>query len=184
MLKYFTSKSINQVVAPGLFFWRRKKRLLLRRWKRLMLLPETILVAGMIIFGSYMADHFDYQPGQQALASVNGMIQDGVQTPAMRHRQKQIQESLRDDAHNLLTLSSDEVVNALSYPDLKRNEGDMTVLQFRGESCILDLYLSKSGRTAVNYEFRSRQVAGYDEPVNKEIRPQTCVDDILKSRHI
>lgn len=148
-----------------------------------MLLPETVLFAGLIIFGASMTDHLDLSAGQQAMASVNGMIQDGVPTPEMRHRQKSIQQHLRNKPQDMLQINGTDIVGALGYSDLKRIDGDMTVLQFRGENCVLDLYLNSNSANPVSYEFRSRQLAG-DGMVQDQldVRPQSCIDDILKSR--
>ena len=185
MLTLLKKEKINQVLVPGLLFLRKEKRLLLRRWRRWMLLPETALLAGILVFGAYMTDHLGIEPGQQAMASVNGMIQDGVPTPAMRQRHKDSQKKLQNDPHALLQMDVNDVVGALGYSDLRRDDGDVTVLQFRGESCILDLYLNKASASATNYEFRPRKIAGagaaegYDD-----VHPQDCVDDILKSHRL
>ena len=150
-----------------------------------MLLPETALLAGILVFGAYMTDHLGFEPGQQAMASVNGMIQDGVPTPAMRQRHKEFQKKLQSDPHALLKMNVNDVIGALGYSDLRRDDGDVTVLQFRGESCILDLYLNKASASATNYEFRPRMVAGINSSEDhNDVHPQHCVNDILKSHHL
>jgi hypothetical protein len=185
MLILLKSEKINQVLVPGLLFCRKEKRLLLRRWRRWMLLPETALLAGVLVFGAYVTDHLGIQPGQQAMASVNGMIQDGVPTAEARHRHKELQKKLQDNPQTLLQVDVNDVIGAFGYSDLRRDDGDVTVLQFRGESCILDLYLNKAAASATNYEFRPRKTAGVNVAEgNDDIRPQHCVDDIMKSHHL
>ncbi|MDB5490573.1 MAG: hypothetical protein JWO78_422 [Micavibrio sp.] len=150
-----------------------------------MVLPETALLVGLLVFGAYITDHFGLQPGQQAMASVNGMIQDGVPTPEMRHRHRNFQKKIQNDPQSLLHMDVNDVIGALGYSDLKRDDGDVTVLQFRGESCVLDIYLNKASASATNYEFRPRLVAGTVPAEGRDdIRPQHCVDDILKSHHL
>lgn len=185
MLIFLKSEKINQVLEPGLLFCRKEKRILLRRWRRLMLLPETALLAGILMFGAYVTEHLGIQPGQQAMASVNGMVQDGVPTPESRHRHKELQKKLQDNPQALLQMDVNDVVGALGYSDLRRDDGDVTVLQFRGESCILDLYMNRASSSATNYEFRPRMTAGINSAESHDdVGPQHCVDDIVKSHHL
>lgn len=184
MLNIPTYQTINQVVAPGLFFWRREKRLLLRRWRRFMVLPETVLLVGALIFGGQFSNFYDYSPGHQAQAATGGIIQEGVVSSADRHRPKEIQKKLYKNPGSILSFTGDEVAAAFGYTDLKRHDGDMMVLQFRGESCILDVYV-KNGGIPVNYEFRQRQKANFLTVAEQaDVQPRSCVDDILKSRRI
>ncbi|MGZ9097250.1 MAG: hypothetical protein ACXW30_03015 [Micavibrio sp.] len=185
MLNRLTSKIVNQVIAPGSLFWKREKRALLRRWQRAMLLPETILLAGLIIISSAMVDHSTYRPGQQALAS-HSVLQDGVPTLGTKRKQRIIQERLQQTPENLLTLTANDLVNAFSYADLQRQEGEMVILQFRGNECVLDIYSSDGGKSTAHYEFRARELAAMEETGGKsaKIHPRACVSDILKSRRV
>ncbi len=177
MLGFLTSKTINRVIVPGLLFWRREKRALLRRWRRAMLLPETVLLAGLILFGSYASDHFGFHPGQRALASASTVIQDGVPGQGQKRKQRALRERLHDHPEYLLHLSGADVIDAFNFVDLQRGDGAMTILQFRGTQCVLDVFLDERSE-AVHYEFRSRQQA------HDEVRSRDCVEDIMKARRI
>lgn len=184
MLPRLTSQIVNQVVVPGSLFWKREKRALLRRWQRAMLLPETILLAGLIIISSAMIDHSEYRPGQQALAA-HSVIQDGVPTLGTKRKQRIIQERLQQTPENLLTLTGNDLVDAFSYADLQRQEGDMVILQFRGHDCVLDIYSNDGGKSTAHYEFRAREVASLESDGKAaKVHPRACVSDILKSRRV
>jgi hypothetical protein len=174
MLDFLTSKIMNQVIVPGSLFWRREKRALIRRWRRAMLLPETILLAGLIVFSSYASDHFDFHPGQRALAAANTVIQDGVPASGLKRRQRALQERLRAHPEDLLRLTSGDVMDIFHSADLQRRDGATTILQFRGEQCVLDIFLNDTD--PVHYEFRARRQD------NAGIEAGRCMDDILQTR--
>lgn len=184
MFDVLTSKIVNQVIVPGSRIWRKEKRALIRRWKRAMLLPETVLLAGLIIGGSFLSDHTDYRAGQTALASgANGVVEDGLSRD--KRRQRILQDRLRANPSDVMVLTGGDVVDAFSYPDLQRAEGAMTVMQFRGAECVLDIYLKEGATSPVHYEFRPRQIASMTSKQKaREVNPAECVSDILKSRRI
>lgn len=180
-----TSKVVNQVVVPGSLLWKREKRALLRRWKRAMLLPETILLAAVIIGGSYASDHFGYRPGGQvALAAASAVVQDGVPAPGAKRKQRILQDRLRDHPQELMALTSGDVVRAFEYPDFQRQDGPTTMLQFRGKECVLDVYMQNA--RPVHYEFRSRMTAvdGVVLSGDSDIGGRACIDDILRARRV
>lgn len=181
-MSFFTTSQIaRQVIVPGVHLWRREKRVLLRRWKRAMLLPETVLLAVILIGGSYASDHFRYGPGpQQAMAAAAvGVVQDGVPTPTSKRRNKVIQDILRGSPEDLVHLTGADMVAAFGYADLDRRDGSATILQFRGTHCVLDVYLNDA--KPVHYEFRARRAASAHVG-DGTIRARSCVNDILKSR--
>ena len=182
MLVSLTSKIVNQVIVPGSLFWKREKRALVRRWKRAMLLPETVLLAGLIIICGTFLNHSDFHAGQQAQAS-NGVVQDGVPAIGSKRKQRLLQDRLQNKPENLMVLTGDDVVAAFSYADLQRREGDMLILQFRGHECVLDIFFEDGGDQTMHYEFRPRQIAlmNHDAKAQK-INARNCVDDIVKSR--
>lgn len=153
-------------------------RVMARRWKRALLLPETILIAGLLVVGGFVADHTQISAGQPAMASVNGIVQDGVPSPGAKRKQRGLQEKLRGNPAALMALTSADMMTAFGYADLHRQEGAVTLMQFRGESCVLDVYANDHG--AMHYEFRTRQ-QGRDR---MKVRPQQCIDDILESRRV
>ncbi len=147
-----------------------------------MLLPETILLAALIIGGSYVSEHFRVAPGpQQAMAAVTSVVQDGVPTPGVKRKQRALQERLRASPQDLMKLTASDMVQAFGYADLNRRDGTASMLQFRGSACVLDVFLN-DGQTA-HFEFRARmiapQAAGQDG-----VRARACINDILKSRRI
>lgn len=186
MLVSLTSKIVNQVLVPGSLFWKREKRVLIRRWKRAMLLPETILLAGLIIMSGALVNTSFYRPGQQAMASnaAHNVVQDGASSPVTSKRQQRLlQDSLQSRPDRLMTLTGEDVVAAFSYADLQRREGDMLILQFRGRECVLDIYFEQGGNQTTHYEFRPRQVAMMNHAVRaQKISARHCVGDIVKSR--
>lgn len=189
MLKQLTSNIVNQVIVPGSLFWKRHRRSMIRRWKRAMLLPETVILAALIIFGSMMADNqvVTLHAGQQALAAgaasaAQDSLQDGL--PGKR-KQRILQDKLRSNPENILTLTGYDVLGAFQYADLHRTDGDMAIMQFRGEKCVLDVFTSADGRAPVHYEIRRRHIATLVTAVEEgQIKPRDCVIDILKSRRV
>lgn len=146
-----------------------------------MLLPETILLAVLIVGGSYASDHFRVGAGpQQAMAAANAVIQDGVPTTGTKRKQRTLQERLRDSPQDLMMLTAADMIDAFGYADLNRQDGAASILQFRGGDCVLDVFLN-DGKTA-HYEFRARVVAAAD--VQDHVRARSCIQDILKSRRI
>lgn len=184
MLVSLTSKIVNQVIVPGSLFWKREKRVLIRRWKRAMLLPETVLLAGLIVMSGALIDTSFYRPGQQALASHHASsVQDGVPAIASKRQQRLLQDRLQSQPENLMALTGDDVVTAFSYADLQRREGDMLILQFRGRECVLDIYFEQGGSQTMHYEFRPRQVAVMNRDIKtQKVSARHCVNDIVKSR--
>lgn len=185
MFDALTSKIVNQVLVPGSRIWKKEKRALIRRWKRAMLLPETVLIAGLILGGSYFSDHTGYRAGQTAMASGTvDVVEDGVLTGSKR-KQRMVQDRLRANPGDVMVLTSGEVISAFSYPDLQHDEGTMTILQFRGAECVLDLYLKEGSASPVHYEFRPRRRATMTTPQKAhDVKPSDCIDDILKSRRV
>jgi hypothetical protein len=183
MSSFLTSKIVSRVVIPGSRIWHREKRAIVRRWKRAMLLPETVLLAAIIIGGTYASDHFRYTPGaQQAMAAANAVIQDGVPTPGTKRKQRIMQERLRDTPQDLMKLTSADMIGAFGYADIQRQDGMMTMLQFRGTECILDVYMN--GGRPVHYEFRARMSVSDAIDGKDDVRAKACVKDILKSRRV
>lgn len=185
-LHQYIIEMMDQVIVSGSSFLKREKRALVRRWNRAMLLPETVLLAGLIIISAVMMDTTNYRPGQQAQASSPvTVIEDGVPTIGDKRKQRTLQGRLHDRPENLMKLSGSDVVTAFSYPDLQRQEGDMMILQFRGNDCVLDIFFSDHGKATTHYEFRARQMAALKGSLRAEkVRPRDCVNDILKSRRV
>lgn len=146
-----------------------------------MLLPETVLLAVLILGGSYASDHFRVGPGpQQAMAAASSVIQDGVPVPGTKRKQRVLQDRLREAPQELMTLTATDMIGAFGYADLNRQDGQTTILQFRGDECVLDVFLNNAA--PVYYEFRARVVAAAG--VDDDVRERSCVNDILKSRRI
>lgn len=146
-----------------------------------MLLPETILLVVLIICGSDASDHFRVGPGpQQAMAAATSVIQDGVPTPGARRRQRALQDRLRASPEDLMKLTAADMVTVFGYADLNRQDGAASILQFRGNDCVLDVFLNNA--RPVHYEFRARVFAAAG--VQDNVRARVCVSDILKSRRI
>ncbi len=181
------SNAMNHVIVHGSLFLRREKIALLRRWKRAMLLPETILLAGMIITSAAMMDTTDFRLGQQAMAS-SPMAENpagDIQASDDKRIQRTLQGRLHSRPDSLKNLTGSDVVTAFSYADLQRQEGDVTILQFRGNECVLDIYFNESGQSTAHYEFRPRQMAVMKgEYGDEKVRPRACINDILKSRRV
>jgi hypothetical protein len=163
---------VNQAVVPGLLLYRREKRALLRRWRRAMILPETVMLVGLVMFGGFLSSHDSLRAGQAAMAAVNSAAK--VETTLARPV-KYSHDRVRHDIESLLSMTASDVISIFNQADLQRQDGDVTVMQFRGQDCVLDVYMR--GGHAVHYELRPRNAD--DEPV---LRSRSCVDDILKSR--
>ena len=171
-----TLKKVNRAVASGSRFLRGRKYALIRFWRRAILLPEAIVLSVLLIFGGYASQHFDFHGGQQALASANTAIQEGVPVlQGQKRKTKALRERLHRHPDHLLRLSGSDVTTAFNAADLQRSDGGMTILQFRGEQCILDIFLN--GQDVVHYESRMRQSGG-------ESRMEDCIEDIMRSRKI
>jgi hypothetical protein len=185
-LSLTATKTTGRGFFSGRRLWLRERRALIRRWRRAMLLPETVLLAALIFGGHYASTYLKLGPGpQQAMAAATSVIQDGVPVATTKRKQRTLQERLRSSPEDVMRLNSADMMVAFGYADLNRRDGGTTVLQFRGADCILDVFLKEDH--PVHYEFRARLIAGVD--INKDttgaaIRDRTCVNDILKSRRI
>ncbi len=182
---------MNQVIVPGSLFLRRERLVLLRRWRRAMLLPETVLLCGLIVISAAMTDTAHFYPRQRAMAasSIENLQSDksvpdqNAQAIHPKHAQRVLQDRVYTRPGHLMTLTDADVITVFSYADLHRQEGPMTLLQFRGYNCVLDVFFSHSGGTAKHYEFRRRAIATSDpNHGDHNVRPRECIKDILRSR--
>ena len=189
-------KNTNRASWPGSVFCRSERvnicRRVTRRWRRAMILPETVFIAAMILSVAWFSDRGSsaFRAGQSALAAGGAsvgvsVIEDGVSSTGTDSRKKQrnLQQKLRRDPDGLFTLTMGDVVHAFNYADLQRHEGNVIVLQFRGNDCILDVYIDTVSAQPKHFEFRARGVAGGTQAIPAQnVRNRDCVDDILKSR--
>lgn len=156
------------------------RRLTLRRWRRFMVLPETLLVVALVVFGNTVMP--DFTPGQAAQAA----IVSPSDVVVSKRDARGVQAQLRKDPALLSTMNAAQVVAAFSYADLEREEGSVQVLQFRGNECVLHVIVYMDAASVSHYEFNPRQTALYDGAFadRRDVQADDCVADILKSRRI
>jgi len=165
---------VNQAVVPGLLLYRREKRALLRRWRRAMILPETVMLIGLVMFGGFLSSQGNLHAGHRAMAAVPAGAMIDTSLPLIKNP-KSAYDRLRQNPEFILTLAEPDLKSIFHFADLERRDGDVVMMQFRGQDCVLDVY-AKGGR-AMHYEFRSRLVDGGDVT-----RTRNCLDDITKGR--
>lgn len=94
---------------------------------------------------------------------------------------RQIAMQVRAEPDTLLRLGKKEVSLILDRPGLERSEGNMGVLQYRTDSCVLDLYIGDEAVT--HYEMRARgKVTDMRAHGAGEMSPQEkkdCIRNIL-----
>lgn len=94
---------------------------------------------------------------------------------------RQIAMQVRAEPDTLLRLKKKEVSLILDRPGLERAEGSMGVLQYRTDSCVLDLYIGDEAVT--HYEMRTRgKVTDMRAHGAGEMSPQQkkdCIRNIL-----
>ena len=157
------------------------RRLTLRRWRRFMVLPETLLVVALVVFGNTIMP--DFTPGQAAQAAIASPSDVAM---VSKRDARGVQAQLRKDPALLSTMNAAQVIGAFSYADLEREEGSVQVLQFRGNECVLHVVVDMDAASVSHYEFNPRQTALYDGAAGerRDVRANECVADILKSRRI
>lgn len=80
---------------------------------------------------------------------------------------------VNDDPNQLLGMTSDRLGAALGLPTLVRRDGQAEIWQYRGEDCVLDLFLYGDVRTVEYVELRDRGDAMPD-------RVRDCFTGMLK----
>lgn len=112
------------------------------------------------------------------------VLSDMSKGQMVRHSYK-IQTALRQSPSLVTFFSDKELTLALSKPDLMRREGEMSVWQYVGETCVLDIYWAQKSKDDIEqiyYEFHPRrkllQTVGYDE----DIQEWECMQSILQDR--
>lgn len=155
------------------------RRAVARRGRRVMVLPETLLVVSLLIFGNTIVP--DLSPGQEAQAAVGSVAVDYSKRDV-----RGLQAQLRGNPDMLGSLNPTQLVSAFSYSDLDRDEGAIKILQFRGSDCVLHVIVDMDSRSVSHYEFNPRQMAFYDGgvPTRTPVVARDCVADILKSRRV
>jgi hypothetical protein len=101
---------------------------------------------------------------------------------ADRGRIHALTDEIRGAPDTLMNLSGAQVVQIFDEPALKRREGDIQVWQYRGVSCVLDVYMksgAKDGEAAsvIHYETRERKKAELEQPKTAAAETETGADD-------
>ena len=78
---------------------------------------------------------------------------------------KIVRSSIRETSDAIIGLEGSDVLMAFSFPELKRMEGPMRIWQYRGDDCVMDIYLKDGGAndagsaSVIHYEVRTRDKA-------------------------
>ena len=81
-----------------------------------------------------------------------------------------------DDPSRILGLGPDELAEMLGRPDLTRREPPAEIWQYRGETCVFDVFLyEEAGSTRVTY------LEARDESAQR-VAERNCLNQLLRAR--
>ncbi len=80
------------------------------------------------------------------------------------------------DAGRLLGLEASEVTGMLGPADFRRADGPAEILQYRGGTCVLDLYLYRDDATG---QFRVKYIEARDRSF-ASIAPDVCLGSVAR----
>ena len=80
------------------------------------------------------------------------------------------------DAGRLLGLETSQVTGLLGPADFRRADGPTEILQYRGGTCVLDLYLYRDDATG---DFRVRYIEARDRGFAR-VAPDTCLASVAR----
>lgn len=101
--------------------------------------------------------------------------------------QRYLRRVLANNPDVLLKMTSDDILAALSDPELARRDGDTVTWQYRSKSCVLDVFIEASsliseniaGDSILHYEIRNR-----DPRSHAFMSESACVSDIIRHKSI
>ena len=102
-----------------------------------------ILPTALVLAGCTATDEPEAAPPQEeaAVEEPVGMPENPPASPSMPYSGVAVLPPINDDPTQLMGLDRDELNEKLGEPSLIRRDGDAEVWQYRGENCVLDLFL-------------------------------------------
>jgi hypothetical protein len=101
-----------------------------------------ILSAALILTGCTATGGPDTAPQEEAVAEQPAETPEAPPTsPSMPYSGVAVLPPVNDDPQQLMGLDRDALNEKLGEPSLIRRDGDAEVWQYRGENCVLDLFL-------------------------------------------
>lgn len=116
-----------------------------------------ILPAALILAGCTATD--DPAPAPQEEAAVEepvGMPENPPASPSMPYSGIAVLPPINDDPAQLMGLDRKELNETLGEPALIRRDGDAEVWQYRGDRCVLDLFLYGAEKKVEHIDLRNR----------------------------
>jgi hypothetical protein len=77
-------------------------------------------------------------------------------SPSMPYSGVAVLPPINDDPQQLMGLDRDELNERLGEPSLIRRDGDAEVWQYRGDRCVLDLFLYGAAKEVEHIDLRNR----------------------------
>lgn len=82
------------------------------------------------------------------------------------------------DAAGLIGLDPSQVTGMLGPADFRRTDGPAEILQYRGGSCVLDLYLYRDPSTG---QYQVKHVEARDRSF-ASVAPDACISNVARNR--
>lgn len=123
------------------------------------------LSTALVLAGCAATDQPDEAPQDQITSEETGEVPEGPPAaPSMPYSGVAVLPPINDDPEQLMGLDRDALNEKLGEPSLIRRDGDAEVWQYRGETCVLDLFLYGPVKKVELVDLRNRGV-GDEESV-------------------
>ena len=139
-----------------------------------MVIGLSLLVRGALLSKMHYGEAHAALTASRTLLSESETPQTAESTVLLWNESRAVMlKSIPERPHNLLKISSGDVMDLLHEPELMRVEHKMQMWQYRTASCVLDLYLQDSGEVT-HYEMRARDSGVADIDIQ-----HTCIGDLV-----
>ena len=159
---------------------------------------KTCLAVAAVIWVVFILTGYGVAALLPGVAAGQGLLRDNPMMARMSAQESgryasTLADLLRDDPRMFLRLVESDVKLILHEPDLRRSEGPLAIWQYRSQTCVLDVYLSKEivennineTMRVVDYEARPRLKASqsphnfHDPEMIAAADDATCFSSVL-----
>lgn len=116
-----------------------------------------VLLAALVVAGCTETVESDTTPQEEAAAAESvDTPENPPASPSMPYSGMAVLPPIDDDPQQLMGLDRDALNEKLGEPALIRRDGDAEVWQYRGDRCVLDLFLYGRVKKVEHIDLRNR----------------------------
>jgi len=119
----------------------------------------------------------DQEPGPQT--EMAAALDEAAQAELAARQQAALDAQVDDDPQQFMGLDGNSITLALGQPDLIRRDGPAEVLQFRGQACVLDLFMYPGDDQVLSV--RHVELRGASLNVDAE---RSCLAEMIRQRSL